>query len=61
MTVDYSDVLVVEFQGLDLRQETALVSKRDTLKHVKSALIPNDGQLGNIFFLKRWSLAKCWQ
>ncbi|WP_125708772.1 hypothetical protein [Lacticaseibacillus porcinae] len=49
MAVDYSDVLVVEFQGLDLRQETALVSKRNTLKHVKSALIPNDGQLGEIF------------
>ena len=49
MTIDYSDVLVVEFQGLDLRQETALVSQRESLHHVKSALIPNDGQLGEIF------------
>jgi hypothetical protein len=49
MQVDHSDVLVIEFQGLDLRQETALVAQRDQLKHVKSALVPNDGQLTTVF------------
>ncbi len=49
MQVDYSDVLVVEFQGLDLSQETDLVQHRDALHHVKSTLVPNDGQLAGIF------------
>ncbi len=49
LQVDYSDVLVVEFQGLDLSQETDLVAHRDALQHVKSALVPNDGQLAAIF------------
>lgn len=46
MQVDFSDVLVVEFQGLDLHLETALVQDKAQLKHVKSALVTNDGQLG---------------
>ncbi len=49
MQVDNSDVLVIEFQGLDLRQETALVAQRKQLQHVKSALVPNDGQLAAVF------------
>ena len=49
LQVDYSDVLVVEFQGLDLRQETDLVNHRAELKHVQSTLIPNDGQLEGVF------------
>lgn len=36
MQVDFSDVLVVEFQGLDLYLETELVKQRPSLNHVKS-------------------------
>lgn len=49
LQVDCSDVLVVEFQGLDLRQETALVQQRADLKHVSTQLIVNDGQLADVF------------
>ncbi|KRK73831.1 hypothetical protein [Lacticaseibacillus nasuensis] len=48
LQVDFSDVLVVEFGGLDLHQETELVRHRDQLHHVKTVLHQNDGQLGTV-------------
>ena len=48
LQVDFSDVLVIEFQGLDLYLETLLVKQRDHLKHVKTVLHQNDGQLPEI-------------
>jgi|GEM_PF-612344 len=49
LQVDFSDVLVIEFQGLDLYLETLLVKQRDQLKHVRTELHQNDGQLPAIF------------
>ncbi|KRM71702.1 hypothetical protein [Lacticaseibacillus brantae] len=48
LQVDFSDVLVIEFQGLDLYLETLLVKSRDHLKHVKTILHQNDGQLPDV-------------
>ncbi len=48
MQADFSDVLVIEFQGLELHLESALVQKRDDLRHVATQIVQNDGQLGPI-------------
>ncbi len=45
LQVDFTDVLVIEFQGLELRLETALVQGRDKLQHVRTDIHQNDGQL----------------
>ncbi|WP_461224580.1 hypothetical protein [Lacticaseibacillus suihuaensis] len=45
MQVDFSDVLVIEFQGLELHLETALQAGRDQLKHLPTQIHQNDGQL----------------
>ncbi|WP_204122390.1 hypothetical protein [Lacticaseibacillus mingshuiensis] len=48
MQIDCSDVLVVEFAGLDLFLETQLVAQRAHLVHQKSELHLNNGQLAPI-------------
>ena len=49
LQVDFSDILVMEFHGLDLKLETELVRQRDHLKHVATKLYQNDGQLAGVF------------
>ena len=49
LQVDFSDILVMEFHGLDLKLETELVRKRDQLHHVPTKLYQNDGQLEGVF------------
>ncbi|AKU33585.1 hypothetical protein AKG30_00600 [Lacticaseibacillus paracasei] len=49
LQVDFSDILVMEFYGLDLKLETELVRQRDHLKHVATKLYQNDGQLAGVF------------
>lgn len=47
MQIDFSDVLVVEFGGLDLFLERQLLGS--ALSHTKTAFHPNDGQLVALF------------
>lgn len=49
LQVDFSDILVMEFHGLDLKLETELVRHRDQLQHVPTKLFQNDGQLEGVF------------
>lgn len=48
MQIDFTDVLVIEFQGLELHLESALVKKRDELHHVATKIVQNDGQLESV-------------
>nr|WP_241865040.1 hypothetical protein [Lacticaseibacillus kribbianus] len=48
LQVDFSDVLVIEFQGLELHLETALLDRRDELVHQPTQIVQNDGQLKDV-------------
>ncbi|WP_125706194.1 hypothetical protein [Lacticaseibacillus daqingensis] len=48
LQVDFTDVLVIEFQGLELHLETTVVQNRDQLQHVRTDIHQNDGQLAAI-------------
>lgn len=49
LQVDFADVLVIEFQGLELHLESALVQKRNDLHHTVTKIVQNDGQLKQVF------------
>lgn len=49
LQVDFSDVLVVECEGLELHLETELLKQRNQLQHVRTEITQNDGQLEALF------------
>lgn len=53
MTIDFSSLTVLEFEGYDLMLESVLLSQSDRLQHEPTSRYRNNGQLGKIFKIVR--------
>lgn len=53
LTVDFSSLTVLEFEGYDLMLESVLLSQRGQLQHESTSRYRNNGQLGKIFKIVR--------